>query len=123
MFCNKCGTQNPDGSNFCSSCGIAFPSYQQSPIDAPLYTIEIFRESQIFLVNPPINLTILWDGGEKKLSIANGQSIQLQFPEIFYTLTFSQSFRKCTVDVYLNRNVHIDLRWNRASGAIEAVLK
>ena len=24
MFCPKCGTQNPDGSQFCGSCGTPF---------------------------------------------------------------------------------------------------
>lgn len=30
MFCPKCGTQNPDGSDFCSSCGASFARPQQA---------------------------------------------------------------------------------------------
>ncbi|HEY6253647.1 MAG TPA: zinc-ribbon domain-containing protein, partial [Candidatus Angelobacter sp.] len=33
MFCIQCGTQNPDGSAFCSQCGSAVPvSLAASPV-------------------------------------------------------------------------------------------
>ena len=46
MFCPKCGTQNPDGSQFCGSCGTPFthapkpgpvPGAAPSPTSAPSF--------------------------------------------------------------------------------------
>ena len=47
MFCNKCGSQVPDGMNFCNNCGNPManaasqapqqPMYQQPPMQQPMY--------------------------------------------------------------------------------------
>lgn len=44
MFCSKCGSLNPDGSSFCSTCGLQFPamagsSAQPVPQSTPQPTI------------------------------------------------------------------------------------
>lgn len=120
MFCNYCGANNPDNSNFCSHCGKRLST--QAPeitvsTEASMHTVEIFRESQMFLINPPINISI---DGKKNLSIANGETLNLQLEEGQHEFVFSLSFRKRTVSIGLVKDVHINLKWNRTTGALEA---
>lgn len=120
MFCNYCGANNPDSSNFCSHCGknISARNSEATVSDAPtMYTVEIFRESQMFLINPPINISI---DGKKNLSVANGETLNLQLEEGHHDLVFSLSFRKRIVSVDLTQNIYIKLKWNRTTGALEA---
>lgn len=122
MFCNNCGSQNPDGSKFCSNCGKTL--LQQSAganENAPqMYTVEIFRESQMFLLNPPINLSISGISETKKLSISNGETIIIQLLAGTYEFTFSQSMRKRILTIDLHDDIHIDVKWNRVTGSLIA---
>lgn len=122
LFCNHCGSKNPDGSNFCSNCGKALVSSfsEQNEDTVRLHTVEIFRESQLFLLNPPINLSIVGSSTTKKISIANGETAKLELPPAMYEFTFSQSMRKRTLSIDLQSDIHIDVKWNRITGAIEA---
>lgn len=122
MFCNNCGAQNPDGSNFCSTCGkkLSTSGISKNDTAGVQYTIEIFRESQIFAINPPINLLIKGPAGDKKLSIANGETVSVQLDAGEYELTFSQSIRKRIVNVNLDHDIHIDIKWDRLTGSIKA---
>ena len=122
MFCNNCGSPNPDGSKFCSNCGSALAPQQQRENEGSLQmcTIEIFRESQMFLINPPINLSVTGPATTKRLSIANGETIALQLPPGTYELKFSQSMRKRILNIDLWDDIHIDVKWNRITGAIQA---
>ena len=74
----------------------------------------------MFLINPPINLSIVGDSTTKKISIANGETVRLELFPTTYEFTFSQSMRKRTLVVDLQKDIHIDVRWNRITGAIEA---
>lgn len=122
MYCNKCGAQNPDNSNFCSACGARINTQQANTqkVSEELYTLEIFRESQMFLVNPPINISIESAFDTKTLSINNGQNIRFSMPPGAYKVTFFQGFRKHVISINLNKNIHIKLKWNRLTGAIES---
>lgn len=124
MFCNNCGVQNPDGSNYCSNCGKKLFSKNESaqPANTLQYTVEIFRESQLFPINPPINLFIKGQTSEKKLSIANGENVCIQLCCGEYEFVFSQSVRKRVVNVNLDHDIHIDVKWNRLTGAIETTV-
>jgi len=35
MFCNECGTQNPDTNQFCKNCGKPLPRHQPAVLPAP----------------------------------------------------------------------------------------
>lgn len=123
MFCNYCGYKNPDDSYFCSKCGkklISKSTELQFDDNIKIHTVEIFRESQMFLINPPINISIEGVNGKKYLSIENGKTINLQLVEGKYEFIFFQSIRKRTLSINLNQNIHINLRWNRITGSIEA---
>lgn len=76
----------------------------------------------MFLLNPPINLSIVGGSTAKKASIANGETLKLELPPAIYEFTFSQSMRKRTLTVDLQDDIHIDVKWNRITGAIEATI-
>lgn len=85
-----------------------------------MYTVEIFRESQMFLLNPPINLSISGISETKKLSISNGETIIIQLLAGTYEFTFSQSMRKRILTIDLHDDIHIDVKWNRVTGSLIA---
>lgn len=122
MFCNNCGSQNPDGSKFCSNCGktLLQQSAGANENASQMYTVEIFRESQMFLLNPPINLSISGISETKKLSIPNGETIIIQLLAGTYEFTFSQSMRKRILTIDLHDDIHIDVKWNRVTGSLIA---
>lgn len=114
MFCNNCGKENPNGSKFCSNCGKNIDS--EVVVDnRKIYTIEIFRESQVFLINPAVNVAV---NGVNKLSIANGENVKLKLEEGKYEITFTMSLRKKVVKVDLVKDIHMDLKWNRFTGSM-----
>lgn len=120
MFCNYCGASNPDDGKFCSQCGkplasMTTPAPQSSV--PPMHTIEIFRESQTFLINPPINISV---NGKNNFSIANGGTAKIELTEGIYELVFSQSMRKRVLNIDLVHDIFIKLKWNRITGSIEA---
>lgn len=118
MFCNFCGTENPDNSNFCLQCGKRISATSdKSEADTQKYNVEIFRESQMFLLNPPVNIAV--DGVQNR-SIANGETITLQLDSGEHTLLFSQSIRKKSVSIKLVKDIRIVVKWNRLIGKLEA---
>lgn len=124
MFCNFCGAQNPDGSNFCSKCGKVLNTKINFTSDEPTkYNLSIFRVSQTYVINPPINISITHNNHTEELSIANGQNISLSLEKGDYDFLFYQSFRKKAIHVYMDRDHSITVKWNRITGAIELSLK
>ena len=74
----------------------------------------------MFVLNPPVNLSISGSSGTKKLAIANGETVTVQLLAGTYEFTFSQSMRKRTLAVDLQNDIHIDVKWNRLTGALMA---
>lgn len=126
MYCNKCGAPNPDGSAFCSTCGaklVAPPRQQSQRWQGPpsrMHAVTIFRESQLFLVNPPINCLI--DGNDHR-SLENGQSIKIELPAGPHSIELYMGFRHRDLDIDLNSDMTIYVKWNRITGAIVAELR
>lgn len=119
MFCNYCGAPNPDDGKFCSQCGKPLSPMKSSEpqfSSTPMHTIEIFRESQTFLINPPINVSV---NGRNNFSVANGETRKIELAEGNYEFVFSQSMRKRIVNINLDRDIFIKLKWNRITGSIE----
>lgn len=118
MFCNSCGQKNPDNSNFCSKCGAPLNQEEsQASIGVKQHAVTIFRESQTYLINPPINVTV--DDAEN-YSIPNGGTLKIDLAEGAHELLFFQSLRKKTVSLDVISDMSITLKWNRITGAIEA---
>ena len=122
MFCNYCGHKNPDDGNFCSKCGKALcdagPEAQIAQKE--LYAVTVFRESQAYLINPPINIMV---DGKEPFSVSNGGTLKIQLPAGEHRFLFSQTMRKREVTVSLPGDKLIRLRWNRLTGAIETDIK
>lgn len=122
MYCNYCGKENPEGSKFCCECGkpvLANNSAVQTITKNKTHKLTIFRESQMFVsfMNPAVNITI---NKNKKLSIDNGQTIELELEEGNYEINFELSVRKRTVNIDLNKDMNVKLKWNRFTGALVA---
>lgn len=116
MFCGQCGYENNNDSKFCSKCG---KPIGQSPQDDTNYNVNIFRESQLYLVNPPMNVVI---DGKQRMAIENGGTINIKLSEGKHTIMFSQALRKRSIDVDLNNDISIIVKFNRLTGSIETIL-
>ena len=120
MFCNSCGHKNPDNSNFCSKCGQPLNCAEdQATPGNQMYTVTIFRESQTYVINPPININI--DDSEH-YSVENGGNLKVDLAEGKHNILFYQSLRKKNVTLDLQSDTSITLKWNRITGAIEAAV-
>ena len=120
VFCNYCGSENTNGAKFCSECGKPVTFVNEQPLanqtNNKVHKLTIFRESQVYLINPPVNVSI---NNNKKLSINNGESVELELDEGNYEIVFSLHFRKKTINLKLNKDININLKWNRITGALE----
>ncbi|GEM_PF-1828871 len=119
MFCNYCGFENPNNALFCSKCGKNISndnSKNDENINKKIFNITIFRESQLYIINPAINISI---GNNNRFSIENGETIKVPLEQGHYEIIFSQSLRKKILNIDLQKDIHIILKWNRLSGAIQ----
>lgn len=111
MFCKFCGHELSDGSAFCSACG-------KKLVDAPksdTVKITFFRVSQMFVINPPININI---DGQKMLSIANGETLVLEMDKGPHNVVFSQGFRKRVLDFTASEDKCYTIKWDRITGSL-----
>ena len=127
MYCNKCGALNPDGSAFCSTCGAKLippsqynaSSIHRQPQSSWTHTVTIYRESQLFLINPPMNILI--DGHDHR-SIGNGETLSLDLPAGPHSIQFYMGARRRDLDITLINDIVISVKWSRGTGAIKAEL-
>ena len=122
MFCSFCGSKNPDEGKYCFSCGkplVTGASTEQNQIGINTHKLTIFRVSQMFLMNPPINIQI---NGKLSQTIANGETLYLKLEEGLYNIEFSQSFRKRAVEINFTSDMQITVKWNRMTGAINTTI-
>ncbi len=123
MFCRFCGTELSENSLFCNKCGMKTNENSNRNIptrEKRKHKVTIFRESQMFLLNPPVNISI---NNVKNLSINNGGTVELDLDEGNYSFEFSCSLRKRKVDVFLEKDILITLKWNRITGSLNADVK
>lgn len=111
MFCKYCGHELSDDSAFCSACGKSLTAAPKSDT----VKITFFRESQLYLINPPININI---DGKKMLSIANGETLELDMDKGPHSVVFSQGFRKKTLDFTATEETCYTIKWDRMTGSI-----
>ena len=115
MFCSNCGTQLSDESLFCSKCGK--PAKENGNIfeNSTKHKVTIFRESQMYLVNPPVNISI---NNKMNRSIENGGTMELELEEGQYKFEFSMSFRKKAIDLKVNKDIQLTVKWSKLTGAL-----
>lgn len=117
MFCNHCGTQLPDHSAFCNACGQ--PVGGIAPTADNTHTLTITRESQVYLINPPIQITI---DGTIRLSIDNGHIETVQLDEGAHQIEFVCSIRSKKIAVTMNEDKLVTIKFSRMTGAIVATV-
>lgn len=125
MFCQNCGTQLNDTAKFCVQCGTATSGapttafVANSSIDQKekTYKVSLFRRSELYLINGPINICI---DGEKNLSIDNSKNLEIHLAPGPHNIKFYQSFRKRILDIDLQHDINIMISWNRLTGALNA---
>ena len=118
MFCRKCGKPLPEDSRFCPACGtpVAFESDIESSTPnycSSLYTLTIDRASQVYLMNPPVKVTI---DNSIRLTVENGHTQTIQLPAGQHNILFKCSLRSTQLDINIVRDTLIELSWNRISG-------
>lgn len=117
MFCKFCGANIDDNSRFCAQCGSKLDSDNQRSSAPQTYRVTIFRESQFYVINPPVNILI----DEKiRRSIENGGTLELDMEPGRHIFEFSQSLRKRTLQINVDHNIGITVKWNRFTGALIA---
>ena len=109
-FCSHCGNQIADNVEICMNCGCLVKNK---------HTITFKRDSQWFLVNPPINVDITGEGCNETLAIKNGATDTISLPSGKYNLHFYSSIRTVDCALDLNKDTAYHLGWNRASGKLE----
>ncbi len=109
-FCVHCGNQMQDSNEICMNCGCRSSSK---------LTLTIYREKQWFLVNPPIDVTIVGNGESKELSIKKKETVNIELPAGIYTVYAKGGIRKANVEINLDKNRTLRLGWNRVSGQLE----
>jgi hypothetical protein len=75
----------------------------------------IQRENQSFVVNPDVKVFI---NGQLMTTLPNGSTRELELDIGRYELLMKCSFRKFESLITLDRDVRINMRWNRISGSM-----
>ena len=108
--CSHCGQALADGVEICMNCGC----YAEKK-----HTLTLKRESQWFLVNPPVNVTIVGEGIQQEKALKNGETVAMPLTPGKYHLHFYCSVRSADVDLNLNKDTAYRIGWNRFSGKLE----
>lgn len=115
MYCYKCGKQIPDDSAFCSYCGATITTHNAEEPQG--FRLIIDRKSQLYLVNPPIKVTI---DGSTFLSVDNGKFVEVTVSPGIHTIDFKASFRSKTLEIDIQKDTVVEIGFNRMTGAITA---
>lgn len=115
MFCNKCGSEIVGGAKFCSKCGNAVTHVSNS-VDDRMFTLTINRAKQWFAVNPAVKIIV---DGDAEYKIDNGATVNIPVTAGIHNVVFSCSIRNKIVNVSVNDNVTLNIKWNRVTGSLE----
>lgn len=114
MFCSKCGNLLTDEAKFCPRCGQAVSRVANN--SAETYMLAIVRENQFFLVNPSIKIHI--DGGQE-YKLDNGQKLNIPVTAGEHKISFSCGIRNKVLDVSVNDDFVLNVKWDRITGSLK----
>ena len=118
MFCNRCGSEIVDGASFCSRCGQPVGSAPAGSEDAPSahpFTVTFSRESQWFAVNPAVKIIV---DEKDEYRIDNGQTLRIPMMPGTHSLVFRCGVRNKVIDLTVERDLQLHLKWNRLTGSL-----
>ena len=117
MFCRKCGNQIPDDSLFCQFCGTATAqdAAPNSGNTDKKYTLTFDRQSQIYVLNPPVKITI---DESIRLTVENGHCESVELAPGQHKISLQSSVRSTMLDIDLQRNSVVEISWNRLTGKL-----
>ncbi len=110
--CSECGKEISDKAAACPNCGMPLKKE-----DRGTYDVIITREKQKFLVNPKMKVTV--DTTDEYI-LENNSNITIPLTTGAHTIIFSSSIRKTQVNINVTENMNINVKFNRATGEIEA---
>lgn len=109
-FCSHCGKEVNDSAEICMNCGCMVEDK---------FTLTFKRESQWFLINPPMDIRVIGENSNHELSVDSGEKVSIKLKAGTYNIHISSSIRTNDSIISLNKNVTYRLAWNRFSGKIE----
>ena len=116
MYCQNCGNRIDDDALFCQKCGHATGNAPRAQAGSGgKFLLTVCRENQWFLINPPIDITV---DGREKYAVQNGQQISIPLTPGGHTIQFSKSIRKTVIQVNMQQNLTVVIKWNRVTGEI-----
>ena len=112
IHCPECKKEISNKATACPNCGM--PLRRE---DRGTYDITITREKQRFLINP--KLKVIVDVTEEYF-LENDSSISIPLTTGAHTIVFSAGPRKTATNIDVTENMNIKVKFNRATGEIEA---
>lgn len=119
MFCYKCGTAIPDDSIYCLKCGTKVQSSTQEHLSQEYikkYKLTLDRASQMYVVDVPVKFII---DSEINITLLNGETKEIFLTPGIHKIQATGSFRKKNIDIDLQKDSVLHMKWNRAWGYIE----
>lgn len=117
MFCKNCGAELPKDGKFCENCGYAMNRVPEEIIDSnrKIHTLKISRESQFFLIDTAITVSI---DKKKEYRLNSGNSVEVELPNGSHKISFSTLFYNKVIILNVNRDTSLNVSIGRFSGIL-----
>ena len=117
MFCKNCGAELPEDGKFCENCGYAMNRVPKEIINSnrKIHTLKISRESQFFLIDTAITVSI---DKKKEYRLNSGNSVEVELPNGSHKISFSTLFYNKVIILNVNRDTSLNVSIGRFSGIL-----
>ncbi len=117
MFCKNCGAELPKDGKFCENCGYAMNRVPKEIINSnrKIHTLKISRESQFFLIDTAITVSI---DKKKEYRLNSGNSVEVELPNGSHKISFSTLFYNKVIILNVNRDTSLNVAIGRFSGIL-----
>ena len=106
-YCPKCGKPvSAAASNGAAEAGTAG------------YTVTFTRENQWFAINPAVKIVV---DERDEYHIDNGQSIRVPMAAGTHSVVFKCGIRNKVIDLTVQRDLELHLKWNRITGSLNVI--
>lgn len=119
MFCSQCGNEIVTQAKFCPVCGQPVSANLNegiNPGDGGGFILTINRANQWFAINPAVKIVV---DGNVEYNIENGSTLNIPISAGVHNIAFMYSIRNKIVNINVNSNVTLNIKWNRVTGSLE----